>query len=219
MPTCALPPTPQRSPSARRKAALRQTDDTAHAAAEALSLAREARAGAAARAENQDLRRIEMTRLSGERFACPPPLLGERIGFDVDKVGDPQDELVAPRQIAGRPRADRPGQSGRRDRAGRTRFGAARRGGGARRTGAGGQPVARVDRHAQPRRPPAAARRVRGGQRAFPAAVLDAVRRRRGAARTGRFGRSARGRAGDHGAAAGQEAAVADPACRAASRH
>ncbi|MDB5678156.1 chromosome segregation protein SMC, partial [Sphingomonas bacterium] len=74
---------------------LRATDETAQAAAEALSLAREARAGAAARAENQDLRRTEMTRLSGERFACPPPLLGERIGFDIEKVGDPQDESVA----------------------------------------------------------------------------------------------------------------------------
>ncbi|QDZ08810.1 chromosome segregation protein SMC [Sphingomonas panacisoli] len=73
---------------------LRHTEETAQAAAEALSLAREARAGAAARAENQDLRRIEMTRLSGERFACPPPLLGERIGFDIDRVGDPQDESV-----------------------------------------------------------------------------------------------------------------------------
>ncbi|THD35928.1 MAG: chromosome segregation protein [Sphingomonas sp.] len=73
---------------------VRTVDETAHAAAEALSLAREARAGAAARAENQDLRRIEMTRLSGERFACPPPLLGERIGFDIEKVGDPQDESI-----------------------------------------------------------------------------------------------------------------------------
>ena len=77
------------------EAKLRATDETAHAAAEALSLAREARAGATARAENQDLRRIEMTRLSGERFACPPPLLGEAIGFEIDKVGDPQDESVA----------------------------------------------------------------------------------------------------------------------------
>jgi len=74
---------------------LRHTEETAQAAAEALSLAREARAGAAARAENQDLRRIEMTRLSGERFACPPPLLGERIGFAIEQVGDPQDESVA----------------------------------------------------------------------------------------------------------------------------
>jgi chromosome segregation protein len=74
---------------------LRHTEETAQAAAEAFSLAREARAGATARAENQDLRRIEMNRLSGERFACPPPLLGERIGFDIAQVGDPQDESVA----------------------------------------------------------------------------------------------------------------------------
>jgi chromosome segregation protein len=76
------------------EARVRTTDEAGRIAAEALSLAREARAGAAARAENQDLRRIEMARLSGERFACPPPLLGERVGFDLDDVGDPQDESV-----------------------------------------------------------------------------------------------------------------------------
>ncbi len=74
---------------------VRTVDEAARVAAEAMSLAREARAGAAARAENQDLRRIEMARLSGERFACPPPLLGERVGFDTGSVGDPQDESVA----------------------------------------------------------------------------------------------------------------------------
>jgi len=74
---------------------VRTVEEAARIAAEALSLAREARAGAAARAENQDLRRIEMARLSGERFACPPPLLGERVGFDTERVGDPQDESVA----------------------------------------------------------------------------------------------------------------------------
>ena len=76
------------------EARVRATDEAGRIAAEALSLAREARAGATARAENQDLRRIEMARLSGERFACPPPLLGERVGFDLDQVGDPQDESV-----------------------------------------------------------------------------------------------------------------------------
>jgi len=76
------------------EARVRDTDEAGRIAAEALSLAREARAGATARAENQDIRRIEMARLSGERFACPPPLLGERVGFDLDQVGDPQDESV-----------------------------------------------------------------------------------------------------------------------------
>jgi len=76
------------------EARVRTTEEAGRIAAEALSLAREARAGAAARAENQDLRRVEMARLSGERFACPPPLLGERVGFDLEAVGDPQDESV-----------------------------------------------------------------------------------------------------------------------------
>ncbi|MBN8809006.1 MAG: chromosome segregation protein SMC [Sphingomonas sp.] len=75
-------------------ARVRTMDEAGRLAAEALSLAREARAGAAARAENQDLRRIEMNRLAGERFQCPPPLLGERVGFATDTVGDPQAESV-----------------------------------------------------------------------------------------------------------------------------
>ncbi len=56
--------------------------------AEALATAREARAGAAARAENQELRRVEMGRVSGERFECPPPILPERVGFASDDVSD-----------------------------------------------------------------------------------------------------------------------------------
>ncbi|MDB5670217.1 MAG: chromosome segregation protein [Alphaproteobacteria bacterium] len=49
---------------------------------EALATAREARAGAVARHENHEMRRIEMGRISGERFECPPPLLPERLSFD-----------------------------------------------------------------------------------------------------------------------------------------
>ncbi len=59
---------------------------------EALATVREARAGAIARAENQDLRRIEMGRVSGERFECPPPLLPGKAGFDEQDVRDPQIE-------------------------------------------------------------------------------------------------------------------------------
>ncbi len=58
--------------------------------AEALASVRELRAGAVARAENQELRRIEMGRVSGERFECPPPLLPEKAGFDAAAVRDPQ---------------------------------------------------------------------------------------------------------------------------------
>jgi chromosome segregation protein len=56
-------------------------------AGEALASAREARAGALARAENQELRRIEMGRIAGERFECPPPLLPARLGFDAETLG------------------------------------------------------------------------------------------------------------------------------------
>ncbi len=57
-------------------------------AAEALSIARETRAGAEARAENQELRRVEMGRVSGERFECPPPVLPERQEFSEEECGD-----------------------------------------------------------------------------------------------------------------------------------
>lgn len=62
---------------------------------EGLAAAREERAGAVARAENQELRRIEMGRISGERFECPPPLLPERVCFDSGDVG--QADVESPR--------------------------------------------------------------------------------------------------------------------------
>jgi chromosome segregation protein len=55
---------------------------------ERLASAREARAGAMARAENQELRRVEMGRVSGERFECPATLLPERVGFESETVRD-----------------------------------------------------------------------------------------------------------------------------------
>ena len=70
-------------------AAQRSADDVARIAGEALAEAREARAGAVARAENQEQRRVEMGRLSGERFECPPPVLPERLGFASADVGTP----------------------------------------------------------------------------------------------------------------------------------
>ena len=75
--------------------ALRETETGMRAAGEALAEAREARAGAVARHENQEMRRLEMGRLSGERFECPPPLLPERAGFAEDNVRDPQEESAA----------------------------------------------------------------------------------------------------------------------------
>ncbi|UYY56867.1 chromosome segregation protein SMC [Sphingomonas sp. S2-65] len=89
------------------EAALRATEGAVRAANEALAEARETRAGALARAENQEMRRVEMGRLSGERFECPPPLLPERAGFDSASVGEPQaesgahDRLIAERERIG----------------------------------------------------------------------------------------------------------------------
>ena len=54
---------------------------------ESLAAAREVRAGAQARAENQQLRRVEMGRVSGERFECPPPVLPQKQGFSAHSVG------------------------------------------------------------------------------------------------------------------------------------
>ncbi|MBW4330181.1 chromosome segregation protein SMC [Stakelama sp. CBK3Z-3] len=80
--------------SAEQRAAdtLRDTEEKARIASESLSEAREARAGAAARAENQEARRIEMGRVAGERFECPPPLLPQKAGFDSSDVATPAQE-------------------------------------------------------------------------------------------------------------------------------
>jgi chromosome segregation protein len=72
--------------------ALRATETRLAEAGEAQAAAREARAGAVARAEAQDSRRVEMARISGEKFECPPPLLPERAGFEEDVVGPVADE-------------------------------------------------------------------------------------------------------------------------------
>jgi chromosome segregation protein len=79
---------------------LRKTESVARLAAEALSEAREIRAGAVARTENQELRRVEMGRLSGERFECPAPVLPERVGFDAQGVRSPQDESAAHERLS-----------------------------------------------------------------------------------------------------------------------
>ncbi|MGE5721982.1 MAG: chromosome segregation protein SMC, partial [Sphingomonadales bacterium] len=59
---------------------------------EAVADAREARAGAVARHENQESRRIEMARIAGERFECPPPLLPQRLEFDEADVRPAMEE-------------------------------------------------------------------------------------------------------------------------------
>ncbi len=81
-----------REAEARQRAA----DMALAARTETLAQARESRASLAARAENEELRRAEMARISGERFQCPPPLLGERFGFaegDLAPAADESTEL------------------------------------------------------------------------------------------------------------------------------
>lgn len=74
---------------------------------EGLATARESRAGLSARAENEEARRAEMGRISGERFQCPPPLLAERFDFDADEVksaaleAEEMDRLTASRERIG----------------------------------------------------------------------------------------------------------------------
>ncbi len=74
------------------EAQLREIEGKASTIGEALATAREARAGAQARAENEELRRVEMGRVSGERFECPPPLLPQVAGFDVETIRAAADE-------------------------------------------------------------------------------------------------------------------------------
>jgi chromosome segregation protein len=74
------------------EAALRSAEAVLAQAGEALSLAREARAGAVARAEAAVQHRTETNRLCGERFECPPPVLPERAGFDSTDIRPAQVE-------------------------------------------------------------------------------------------------------------------------------
>ncbi|HXH14798.1 MAG TPA: chromosome segregation protein, partial [Sphingomonas sp.] len=74
------------------EAAARTADDAHRRATEALAQAREARAGAIARAENHEARRLDLGKLSGERFQCPAPVLPERLGFAVADIRAPAKE-------------------------------------------------------------------------------------------------------------------------------
>ncbi len=73
----------------------RRADAALAAAQEALATAREARASLSARAENEEERRAEMGRISGERFQCPPPLLPERFAFESASVATATEESAA----------------------------------------------------------------------------------------------------------------------------
>ncbi|RIV89288.1 chromosome segregation protein SMC [Aurantiacibacter zhengii] len=99
---------------AKAEAAVRETEEQARAADarlnevnEALSSARENRATLATRAENEEQRREEMARLSGERFQSPPPLLPQKLEFDEESVkqsaaeSEEMDRLTASRERIG----------------------------------------------------------------------------------------------------------------------
>ncbi|MGC1271824.1 MAG: chromosome segregation protein, partial [Croceibacterium sp.] len=79
----------------------RTADATLAEATEALATAREGRALAAARAENEDSRREEMARISGERFQCPPPLLANRFTFDPAAIADAGQEGATLERLTG----------------------------------------------------------------------------------------------------------------------
>lgn len=68
--------------------AQRDHEDRLNIASEALSQAREERAGAKARAENQELRRVEMGRISAEKFECPAVILPKKLEFDETTIGE-----------------------------------------------------------------------------------------------------------------------------------
>ncbi len=72
--------------------AQRDHEDRLNQASEMLSQARELRAGAKARAESQDLRRMEMSRISAEKFECPAVVLPKKLEFDEETVGEASEE-------------------------------------------------------------------------------------------------------------------------------
>lgn len=88
-------------------AAMREAEARLGDANEALSTAREQRAGLVAKAENEEARREEMARHSGERFQCPPSHLAEKQGFDEAEVAAAEaesaemDRLLASRERIG----------------------------------------------------------------------------------------------------------------------
>ncbi len=61
-------------------------------AGEIFAKARETRAGAVARAEAQEARRVELGMECGEKFECPPPLLPGRFDFDETAIAPSEQE-------------------------------------------------------------------------------------------------------------------------------
>ncbi|WP_294390926.1 AAA family ATPase [uncultured Sphingomonas sp.] len=90
-----------------REAELRRIETASAGIGEALAAAREARAGAQARAEHGESRRAELSQQAGERFSCPAAVLAEKVGFDPSSLqlaaeeGARHDKLVADRERIG----------------------------------------------------------------------------------------------------------------------
>ncbi len=89
--------------AAERDAAARlaAADRAREQAGEAMSAAREARAGAVARAEAAEARRIETSRIAGERFQAPPPLLPTKFAFEEARVGTAAEASAAHDRLLG----------------------------------------------------------------------------------------------------------------------
>jgi chromosome segregation protein len=83
------------------EADLRRIEALVANAAEALAIAREARAGAQARAEHQEARRAELSQTSGERFQCPAATLPEREGFDASNLTSAAEESARHDRLVG----------------------------------------------------------------------------------------------------------------------
>ena len=86
---------------AQAEAAMRQAEQEARAAetqlstlTEALATLREERATLSTRAENEEARREDLARASGERFQAPPSHLSSRFDFDEDNVKPAAEEAA-----------------------------------------------------------------------------------------------------------------------------
>ncbi|MBB3764473.1 chromosome segregation SMC family protein [Sphingomicrobium lutaoense] len=80
---------------------LRAAEVVLHDAAEAFASARERRAAALARAEAAEARRADFARASGEAFGCPPQMLCERFGFEMEALGGAGEEKAEHDRLVG----------------------------------------------------------------------------------------------------------------------
>ena len=203
------PPRPPRPPPPHERAgeeALRATEARLAEAGEALATAREARAGAAARAEAQEARRdrdgaASRARSSNARRRCCPRRPASRrttIAAGRDRIRPPraadsaERERIGPVNLVAERELTELEESRLASQAEREELGLAIN----RLRGS----IGSLNREGRARLLAA----FEDGRPPFPQPVHHPVRRRPGASRAGRIGRSARGRARDHGPAARQ---------------